>query len=315
MARRQDNTTEPRIRQLSVLGRGGFRKLSYAEWGPAKATRTVICMHGVSRTGRDFDVLAQALAAEGVRVVAPDLPGRGRSEWLANPAHYTDRAYTSALSTLIARLDVEQVDWIGTSLGGHIGMMLASESSTPIRRLVLNDFGARVSARALRRIGVYLGKRWRFESVDELEAHLRDIHAPFGKLTDEQWRHLARHSAAPDLAGGFRFHFDPAIGMRFAIPIYLDVVLWQLWDKIDCPVLLLRGEDSDLLSQSTTRDMLNRGPAAMAGQVTVVEVPECGHAPALMDAAQIAVIKDFLFPAGACEAGAGRSDRSTLASA
>ena len=280
-----------------MLGHGGFRKLSYAEWGPETAERTVICLHGVSRTGRDFDVLASALAAEGMRVVAPDLPGRGRSEWLAKPAHYTDRAYTGALSTLISRLDVEQVDWIGTSLGGHIGMLMAAEHASPIRRLVLNDFGARVSASALRRIGAYLGKRWRFASVDELEAHLREIHAPFGQLTDAQWRHLAVHSATPDAAGGVRFHFDPAIGARFGIPIYLDVVLWQLWDKIDCQVMVLRGEDSDLLSEATTQEMLARGPAAAAGKVTVVEVPGCGHAPALMDATQVSIIRDFLFSA------------------
>ncbi|MEJ8850124.1 alpha/beta hydrolase [Variovorax rhizosphaerae] len=321
MAKRQGNTTEPRLKEVSVIGHGGFRRLAYAEWGPEKAERTVVCVHGVSRTGRDFDVLASALAAEGVRVVAPDLPGRGRSEWLAKPAHYTDRAYTGALSTLIARLDVESVDWIGTSLGGHIGMLMASEEQTPIRKLVLNDFGARVSASALRRIGAYLGKRWRFASVEDLEAHLREIHEPFGNLTDAQWQHLAKYSATPDPAGGVRFHFDPAIGMRFGIPIYLDVVLWQLWDKIDCPVLILRGEDSDLLSEATTRQMLNRGPAAKAGLVSVVEVPECGHAPALMEASQIATIQAFLFPAkprpsgrARASAAASRAGRSISAS-
>lgn len=279
-----------------MLGHGGFRRLGYAQWGPERAARTIVCVHGVSRTGRDFDVLASALAAEGARVVAPDLPGRGRSEWLAKPAHYTDRAYTSAMSTLIARLDVEEVDWIGTSLGGHIGMLMASEYATPVRRLVLNDFGARVSASALRRIGAYLGKHWRFSSIDALEAHLRDIHAPFGKLTDGQWRHLAVHSAAPDLAGGVRFHFDPAIGIRFALPIYLDVVLWQLWDRIDCPVLVLRGEDSDLLSAATTAEMRHRGLAGRGGMVSVAEIPECGHAPSLMQDAQISLVKNFLFP-------------------
>ena len=161
---------QPQLKQLSVLGHGGFRRLAYAEWGPPRAARTVVCVHGVSRTGHDFDMLAAALAAAGARVVVPDLPGRGRSEWLESPAHYTDRAYTSAMSTLIARLDVDQVDWVGTSLGGHIGMLIASEYATPVRRLVLNDFGARVSAAALRRIGGYLARSWRFASIDEVEA-------------------------------------------------------------------------------------------------------------------------------------------------
>jgi len=250
-----------------VYGHGGFHRLAYAEWGPARAERTVVCVHGVSRTGRDFDVLAAALADQGARVVAPDLPGRGRSDWLDASAHYTDRAYLRAMSALVARLDVEQVDWVGTSLGGHIGMMMAAERGTPIRRLVLNDFGARVSAAALRRIGVYLGKVWRFASIEQLEAHLRDIHAPFGTLTDAQWRHLAETSAVPDGAGGLRFHFDPRIGMRFAIPIWLDVVLWQLWDRIDCPVLLLHGADSDLIDAKTVADMKRRGPASKAGRI------------------------------------------------
>ncbi|MFL9910057.1 alpha/beta fold hydrolase [Paraburkholderia sp. RL17-337-BIB-A] len=285
---------QPKLKQVSVIGRGGFHKLAYTEWGPPTAEQTVVCVHGVSRTGRDFDMLAAALAAKGMRVIVPDLPGRGRSEWLASPSHYTDRAYTRAMSTLIARLDVEKVDWVGTSLGGHIGMLMAAEPGTPVRRLVLNDFGARVSARALRRIGSYLTRSWRFASIDEVETHLREVHAPFGKLTDAQWRHLAQHSAVPDDSGGFRFHFDPGIGFRFAIPVLLDVVLWHVWDKIDCPVLILRGEDSDLLTRSTVDAMLKRGPASSDGRVITFEFPDCGHAPALMDDAQIAVIKKYL---------------------
>jgi len=287
---------QPALKQLSVLGHGGFRKLGYAEWGSPKAGRTVICVHGVSRNGRDFDRLASALAQQGARVIAPDLPGRGLSEWLESATHYTDRAYTSAMSTLISRLDVEQVDWVGTSLGGHIGMMMAAAHGTPVHRLVLNDFGARISASALRRIGSYLTRNWRFPSIDALEAHLRQAHAPFGKLSDEQWRHMATHSAIADGAGGFRFHFDPAIGRRFAVPIWVDIVLWQLWDQIECPVLILRGEDSDLLSKDTVAAMLKRGLAARHGRVSAVEFPGCGHAPALMDDSQIDVILDFLSP-------------------
>src|SRR5881227_2256498 len=137
---------KPRLRDVPVLGRDGFLRLAYVEWGSPKAKRTVVCVHGVSRNSRDFDALARELAECGARVVCPDLPGRGRSDWLATPAHYTDRAYTRAIATLLARLDVEQVDWVGTSLGGHIGMLMAAERGSPIRRLVLNDFGARVSA-------------------------------------------------------------------------------------------------------------------------------------------------------------------------
>jgi pimeloyl-ACP methyl ester carboxylesterase len=286
---------QPQLKQLPVLGRGGFRALAYAEWGSPNASRTIICVHGVSRTGRDFDTLAAALVECDARVIVPDLPGRGRSEWLASAMHYTDRAYTSAMAALIARLDVEEVDWIGTSLGGHIGMMLAAERASPVRRLVLNDFGARVAASALRRIGGYLTRSWRFKSIEEVEAHLREALASFGNLSDAQWRHLSIHSVVRDAAGGFGFHYDPAIGMRFAIPIWYDIVLWQLWDKVECPVLIVRGEESDLLHAHTVELMLKRGRAAKAGRVCAVEIAGCGHAPALMDSEQINIVKKFLF--------------------
>jgi pimeloyl-ACP methyl ester carboxylesterase len=286
---------QPRLREVPVLGRDGFRLLAYTEWGPSNAAQTIVCVHGVSRNGRDFDVLAADLAECGARVVCPDLPGRGRSDWLSSPAHYTDRAYMRAMATLIARLDVKQVDWVGTSLGGHIGMMLAAQPDTPIRRLVLNDFGARVSAAALRRIGVYLRRSWHFDTIEQAETHLHDILAPFGRLTDEQWRHLTMHSLSTVARGGFRFHYDPAIAGRFTVPLFVDVVLWQLWERIACPVLVLRGEDSDLLSPETVAAMRQRGAAARAGCVEVASIPGCGHAPALMDDAQIALVRDFLF--------------------
>lgn len=284
---------QPRLREVQVLARTGFRRLAYTEWGPEKAGQTVVCVHGVSRNGRDFDILAADLAQRGVRVVCPDLPGRGRSDWLPSGMDYGDRAYTRALATLIARLDVAQVDWIGTSLGGHIGMLMAAEPGTPIRRLVLNDFGARVSAAALRRIGTYLRKEWRFTSMAEAEAHLREIHAPFGKLTDAQWHHLVEHSVVEDGAK-LRFHYDPAIAMRFGVPIMFDIVLWQLWDAIECQVLVLRGEHSDLLSPETVAQMTQRGIAARAGRVRIEQITDCGHAPALMDEAQLALVRDFV---------------------
>ena len=289
---------KPRLREVPVIGRDGFLRLAYAEWGSASAAQTIVCVHGVSRNGRDFDTLAASLAAGGARVVAPDLPGRGRSDWLGSPAHYTDRAYARAMATLIARLDVEQVDWVGTSLGGHIGMLIAAEPQSPIRRLVLNDFGARISAAALRRIGAYLRKSWRFAAIEDAQAHLREIHAPFGDLTDAQWRHLAEHSVVDDGEGALRFAYDPGIAARFAVPIVLDVVLWALWDAIGCPVLVLRGESSDLLSAATVDEMQRRGLAARAGRVCAAEMRGCGHAPALMDETQIAVVREFLMQQG-----------------
>ncbi len=278
-----------------MLTDAGFRRMAYVEWGSPKAAKTVVCVHGVSRTGRDFDVLAAALVARGARVVAPDLPGRGRSEWLASAADYSDRLYVSAMSTLVARLDVASVDWVGTSLGGHIGMMTAAEPGSPVARLVLNDIGARISAAALRRIGAYLSKTWRFDSMAEAEAHLREIHAPFGRCSDAWWRHLTDTSVVPDGRGRYRFHYDPAIAARFAFPLWADITMWPLWSHVRCPTLLLRGAESDLLSRETATLMEQRGSQRHDGEFRWIEFAGCGHAPSLTTDERIRPIVDFLF--------------------
>lgn len=275
-------------------GPHGFSRVATTEWGSPRARRTVICAHGLTRNGRDFDVLAQALAARGWRVVAPDLPGRGRSEWLDDPEHYDLPTYTAVMGCLIARIGAREIDWIGTSLGGFIGMHLAASAGSPIRRLVLNDFGARVPAAALRRIAGYLQTSPKFGSVDEVEAHLRQIHAPFGRLGAEQWRHLAQHSASSAGDGSWRLHYDPAIGERFAWPLMIDVSLWPVWQRIACPVLVLRGEHSDLLPRDTLHEMLRRHHAAQRRATRAIEFADCGHAPALMCREQIDPVVDFL---------------------
>src|SRR5438552_9806593 len=284
----------PRLDDVSVLGPHGFVRVAYADWGPIGAGRTVVCVHGMSRNGRDFDALAQRLAARGVRVVAPDLPGRGMSEWLERSEDYATPLYLSAMSALIARLGVREVDWVGSSPGGHIGMELAALPGTPIRRLVLNDFGARVAAAALHRIAAYLRVERTFGSVAEVEAYLREIHAHFGALTDAQWRHLAEHSAVATGDGRYRQHYDPAIARAFAWPLMLDITLWHVWDRVECPVLILRGEHSDLLLPGCVREMLRRGRAAAEGRVRAVDIPACGHAPSLMADDTIGLISDFL---------------------
>ena len=284
----------PRLDDVSVLGPHGFVRVAYADWGPIGAGRTVVCVHGMSRNGRDFDALAQRLAARGVRVVAPDLPGRGMSEWLERSEDYATPLYLSAMSALIARLGVREVDWVGSSLGGHIGMELAALPGTPIRRLVLNDFGARVAAAALHRIAAYLRVERTFGSVAEVEAYLREIHAHFGALTDAQWRHLAEHSAVATGDGRYRQHYDPAIARAFAWPLMLDITLWHVWDNVECPVLILRGEHSDLLLPACVREMLRRGRAASQGKVRTVDIPACGHAPSLMADDTIDLIGEFL---------------------
>ncbi len=284
----------PRHEEVRVLGPHGFVRVAYTEWGPRDAHQVVMCVHGLTRNGRDFDFLARRLAAAGMRVACPDLPGRGRSDWIEKPTDYATPLYLASMAAVYARLGVDQVDWIGTSLGGHIGMEMAALPGNPVRRLVLNDFGARVAGAALQRIGTYLRTKQRFASVDELEQHLRDIHDTFGKLTDPQWRHLAQHSAVKTEEGDYRQHFDPAIGRAFSWPLLVDISLWHVWDKVECPVLILRGEDSDLLHASTVREMQARGAAAKAKKVRAIEVRGTGHAPALMADYQIALVEEFL---------------------
>ncbi len=275
-------------RRFRGLGPHGFHSVAYTEWRAAQAERTVVCVHGLSRNGRDFDSLAAALAGER-RVACPDIVGRGQSDWLAVAADYGYPQYCADMAALIARLGVEEVDWVGTSMGGLIGMMLAAQPKSPVRRLVMNDIGPFVPKAALQRIGGYVGKDPRFATVDALEAYLREIYAGFGPLADDHWRHLAEISARP-VGGGFGLAYDPAIGLPFEDPEAIeDVDLWALWDAITCPVLLLRGAESDILLAETADEMTARGPKA-----TLHTIAGVGHAPALMDGAQIEVVRDWL---------------------
>ena len=284
----------PRLEAVAAYGPHGLVRVAYSEWGPKDAEQVVLCVHGLTRNSRDFDFLARRLANKGMRVVAPDLPGRGRSDWITTPTDYATPLYLAATAAVIARTGAAEVDWIGTSLGGHVGMEMAALDGAPIRRLILNDFGARISGAALQRIGSYLRIKRHFEDIPALEAHLRSIHEPFGKLTDAQWRHMAEHSAVKTEEGDYRQHYDPAIGRAFSWPLMVDIALWNIWERVSCPTLVLRGEDSDLLHASTVREMQKRGAAAKKGLVRAIEVRDCGHAPPLMSDAQISIVEEFL---------------------
>jgi pimeloyl-ACP methyl ester carboxylesterase len=283
----------PRLRTMPILTPGGFSRLAWAEWGPDEPVRTVLCVHGLTRNSRDFDVLAQALAAEGWRVVAPDVPGRGKSDKL-RMQDYVYPVYVSAMAALIGRLGVDTVDWVGTSMGGLIGMTLAAQPRAPIRRMVINDIGPFIPKAALERIASYVQEERRFPDVAALEAYYRQVAAPFGKLTDAQWRHMAEHGGIPAEGGGVRLHYDPAIGKAFAGVQLDDISLWPLWEQIAIPMLVVRGVESDLLLKETANEMTKRGPAAAKGLVRVAEIAGCGHAPALMDEDQVALISRFL---------------------
>ncbi|MCC7429131.1 MAG: alpha/beta hydrolase [Alphaproteobacteria bacterium] len=282
------------------LWKGAFRRLAYAAWGSVDAPRLAVCVHGLTRQGRDFDALAAALAGRGWRVLCPDLPGRGRSDWLAEAeaADYALPTYAVALSHLLASLpEARAVDWIGTSLGGLAGMVIAAAPGNPLRRLVLNDVGPFLPAAALKRIGSYVGETRRFADLPALEAYLRQVHAPFGPLTDAQWRHLAAHGARALPDGGLALHYDPAIAAPFRAMAASggaeggasgDVDLWPVWERIAAPTLVLRGEHSDLLAPEIV------GRMCVRPGVRAAVIGGCGHAPALMDAAQIALVADWL---------------------
>jgi pimeloyl-ACP methyl ester carboxylesterase len=299
---------------LLALDRSGFRKLVYQEWGSPKCRRIVICVHGLTRNGRDFDYLANALSSR-YRVICPDMAGRGESDWLEHKEDYGFSLYQADATLLLARVTAPpramalpwgrirdnenvEIDWVGTSMGGLIGMMIAAQPASPIRKLVLNDVGPLVPWQALLRLKGYVGRPMRFATLDEAEKHVRDVCATFGNLTDAQWRHLATHSVRRD-GDGFCLAYDPAISSptagvnEFANLLGAEAVrgidLWGVWDKIKCPTLVLRGAESDLLLADTTREMTQRGPKA-----TAMEFPGVGHAPALMDERQIRVIRDFL---------------------
>ncbi|WP_349630186.1 alpha/beta fold hydrolase [Bradyrhizobium manausense] len=248
-------------------------------------------MHGLTRQGRDFDYLAERLAAAGRRVICPDLPGRGRSGWISNPDHYALPQYCADMNALIARLGVAEVDWVGTSLGGLIGMIMAGFSGSIVRKLVINDIGPFVSSTGLQRIGKYISNMPSlFKTIEEAETYFRTVLAPYGKLADEHWRHLTEHSVRWDEAQqGYVLLCDPTIAKGFRLPWYAALNLWDYWEAIKVPMLVLRGKQSDLLSFELAAEMRKRNPMA-----NVFQFDDCGHVPPLMVSEQIDVVTQFL---------------------
>lgn len=279
---------QPSEKSFLSLGPHGFHRIAYAQWGEPHNDRVLVCVHGMSRCGRDFDDLARALA-DRYRVACPDVAGRGHSDWLIHPEDYGYPLYLADMAAMIARLGVDEVDWVGTSMGGLIGMMLAAQPGSPIRRLVLNDIGPFVPKAALERLATYIGQPRRFAEVAEAETYIRQVNAPFGPLTDAQWRHLAEHSVRRAEGGGYTLHYDPAIGHALRQGPLVDVELWGVWQAVRCPVLVVRGAESDLLLPETAARMTGEGP-----KVDRVEIAGVGHAPALMEESQIALVREWL---------------------
>jgi pimeloyl-ACP methyl ester carboxylesterase len=286
------NSAEVPLRtgRVRSFAHGRFHDIAYVDWGDQDSPHVVVCVHGLSRQGRDFDPLAKALARLGYRVVCPDLAGRGRSGWLKDPEAYGLPQYAVDMAMLIARLGVERLDWVGTSLGGLVGMVLAGARGSPIRRFVINDIGPLLPWAPVRAIGARLREApLLYTSLETAERRLREVHASFGPLTDTQWQHLTRFSFVPEPKGGWRPHYDPSIGNAFRPGRVYNVSMWRDWDAITCPVLLLRGMESDLLLVETADEMTRRGPRAER-----VDIPGCGHAPALLHDDQIRIVTDWL---------------------
>jgi pimeloyl-ACP methyl ester carboxylesterase len=248
-----------------------------------------MCVHGLTRCGRDFDVIAEALA-DRYRVVCPDVVGRGESDWLVNKADYTYPQYVSDMVRVIAKTGQKSVHWLGTSMGGIIGMVLAAQPNTPITRMVLNDIGSFIPKASLTRIGMYVGVSSLFRTVDEVVQAVRVV-SPFGPLTDHQWYALTMPLIKKTNSGVWQFRYDPAIGDSFRQQPVEDVDLSEFWDDVQCPVLLTRGAESDLLLASTFERMCAKP------NVTGVTFAATGHAPMFQDAASIAVVREFLLGA------------------
>ena len=285
-ARRELN---PLQRHVQCASAAGLHRIAYREWGRADNPQVLVCVHGLGRCARDFDNLARAMS-DRYRVVCPDVAGRGDSDWLADPRLYDIPLYVSDMVTLIARLDVEQVDWVGTSMGGLIGMALAALKNSPVARLVLNEAGPVVANASLERIATYFGKAPPLPSFQAAEQLIRAVSAPFGPHTDEEWRFLTEVVVRKNPDGSYRLHYDPKIAEALRAQITgKDLESWPTWDAVRCPTLVIRGAQSDLLSKETVRQMTQRGPKAK-----LVELPGIGHAPTLMHADQIALVREFL---------------------
>ncbi|HEY2978034.1 MAG TPA: alpha/beta hydrolase, partial [Burkholderiaceae bacterium] len=271
--------TEPRLNHVQCLDSRGLHRMAYWEWGDAANPRVLVCAHGLSRQGRDFDTFAQTMT-DHYRIVCPDVVGRGQSDWLIDPMGYTIPHYVADMVTLLARLQAETLHWVGTSMGGLIGLGLAALRDSPVRKLVLNDVGPTIQADALARIGAYLGAPMRWSTLDEAADYLWSISQSFGPRTREQWLALTRPQLKPD-GDGFKPHYDPASAVPFRgitpeIAAGAEALAWAAYDTLRCTTLLVRGADSDLLSHATAQAMTQRGPKAR-----LIEFTGVGHAPML----------------------------------
>ncbi len=281
-------------KQYFGLNSEGFHRIVYNDWGPEDGA-PVICVHGLTGNGHDFDVLAEDLCTRGYRLIAVDLPGRGRSDFLPNPMDYNYLQYTHDLTALLAHLGFNEpgsVDWLGVSLGGLLGMRLAGMENSPIRRLILNDVGPVVPKAALDFIHQVISQTYKFDTIRDLEQRMRETRGlTWGPVTDEQWKHMAEHNARALDNGSITYAYDPEIAVVFEEHPIGDADIWQSWDNITCPVQLIQGKMSMLLTDEIIKETSTRGPGSNM-DLTVFE--DCGHVPSLMAPEQIKVVEAWL---------------------
>lgn len=304
---------QPTLNYVPCADAAGGHRMAYWQWGAADAAHVIVCVHGLSRQGRDFDTLAQGLLARTdhpLRIVCPDVVGRGRSDWLADPMGYQLPSYAADMLQLVAQLHanapITTLDWVGTSMGGLIGIGVCGTPKlplpVPVRRLVLNDVGPAMQWQALQRIGTYLGNTGRFDDVQQAADAMWAISTTFGPHTPEQWLALSRPMVKPLPEGGFTLHYDPAIAVPFRTltdesAAQGEAALWQLYDNIQAQTLLTRGANSDLLLRETAQAMTQRGPRAR-----LIEFEGVGHAPTFVPDNQVEAVASFLLrPDGAHE--------------
>ena len=276
--------------QYSYLGMSpeGFHKLSYLEWGDRDNSDVLICVHGLTRNAHDFDFLAQDLCKD-YRVICPDILGRGDSDYIGSTLMYNFTQYISDMVSLIARIGVSEVNWLGTSMGGIIGMMLASLPKTPIKKLILNDVGMVIPSLAMTRIATYAQNDLGFQNLDEAKKYFKLIMPAFGIQDEEKWDHIVKWGTRKSQDGRYKLAYDPAIGQAFISVSANDIHLETFWHDVKCPVLVMRGEDSDLLTPEVISNM-----SILQPKMDVIEIPNAGHAPALMSALEIESVSNWL---------------------
>ncbi len=265
----------------------------YKEWGKDSNPDVLVCVHGLTRASDDFDVLAEALCGR-YRIICPDVVGRGRSAWLKDAHFYTLPVYISDMLRLFKQARIQRAAWLGTSMGGLIGMAIAAAYAGLVRKLILNDIGPALNPAALSRIGDYVGQQPEFDTFEEAMHYIKQISVSFGPHDDKQWTRFAANVLCQNSKGKWTRKHDPGIALPFRSQMesgrrQAEQVLWATYDAVSCPTLLIRGKESDLLTSATAQEMTRRGPKAQ-----LVELEGVGHAPMFMHAEQIDLIEKFL---------------------